>query len=226
MEANAYLTLFINKVDKVSATDGDYSELRDVRLMDLNEVAIDFAHSYDFSWLLNSDTLTVSSGSSEADLPTDFDNIGAKGGVWRVSDGEPLEYMDPDKLMTLRLQPGNRPTLPEFYTFYGVSGTLAGGEVIQTEILGASCQLRILYKRNLPAITDTGDTTDAFSPLAAIPESHQRGAIWIGMMCKVKSKDEDFRNHPAYIAAKQAAIKSDQKGKEKGGQLPSFFGDR
>lgn len=225
MEADAFLTLFINKVDKVSAADADYAELRDERLMDLNEVAIDFVQSYDFSWMLSTDTLTVQAGSSEAELPSNFDNFGAKGGIWRSADGEPLEYRDPDKLMTLRLRPGNRPTLPDVYSIFEISGSIAGGEVFQTEILGADCAMTLLFKKNLPAITDTGATTDAFSPLANIPEAHQRGAIWIGMMCKVKSKDQDFRNHPAYMAAKQAAIKSDQKGKEKGGQLPSCFGD-
>jgi hypothetical protein len=220
MEADAFLTLFINKVDKVPATDGDYAELRDVRLADLNEVVNDFVQSYDFSFLIKTATLTVTSGTSSAELPTDFDNIGAKGGVWRTSDGEPLEYKDPDQLMAARLLPGNRPSLPEIYSFFGVSDTIDGGELIQTETLGASVTLRLLYKIAPPIVSDSGT-----GGLAAIPEGHQRGAIWAGMVAKKRNPESDFRNDPLYVAAKRAAISSDQKGKESGGQLASFFGD-
>jgi len=219
MEADAFLTLFLAQVDQVAGADADNTALRTQRLFDLNEVAIDFVQSYDFSWMLKTGTLTIAAAGFEGTLPTDFDNIGAKGGVFRTSDGQRLTYCDPDKLYEARLDPSYRPALPDEYSFFSV--TTDGYEVLQTAILGASCGFSLLYKKNLTTITDTSSG----SGLNAIPESHQRGVIWAGMMAKAKDKDNDFRSNPMYVAAKRSAIASNQKGKEQGGRLASFFGD-
>lgn len=215
MEADAFLDDFIEQVDKVSATDGDYGSLRNERLSDLNEVCIDLVHSFDFSWLARSTTVTVSASASSAALASDFYNIGGKGGVWRTVDGEPLTYKDPDYILWLRLQPGNRPTRPEFYSIFDSS---SGLQLIQTETLGAACSLTYLYRRVFPALTDAANGS-----FLVMPEVHQRTAVWMGMTAK--KNGEDFRTNAAYIASKQSAAASDQKGKEQGGQLASFFGD-
>lgn len=219
MEADAFLTLFINQVDKVSASDADYATLRTERLFDLIEVSIDLVQSHDFSWMLKADTVTIAASGYEVSCPSDLDNISAKGGVFRTSDGERLTYRDPDVIYGQRIEPGYRPSLPDEYSIFSI-GSTEGTEMLQTATLGASCQFSILYKKTLPAITDSSSGNFVY-----IPESHQRGVIWIGMMAKTKFKDKDFRNHPAYVAAKRAAIASDQKGKEQGGRLASFFGD-
>lgn len=214
MEADAFLTLFINQVDQVSATDSDYAELRAQRLFDCNEVVIDLVNSFDFSWLLTTGTVTVSASASSANLASDFGNISAKGGVWRTTDGEPLDFKDPDQILSLRLQPGNRPTRPEVYSIFGIS---AGLQQIQTETLGAACGLTYLYKKLFPTLTDAANGS-----FLNMPEPIQRTTIWMGMMAK--KRGEDFRDNTAYKASKAYTISSDQKGKERGGQLSSFFG--
>lgn len=220
MEAAAFLDLYITQVDRVTATDADYSALRVQRLFDLNEVVIDFTQAFPYSWMLKPTTVTIAASDFQIALPADFDNISPKGGVWRTSDYEKLTYRDPDVIYGQRIDAGCRPALPDEYSIFNV-GSTDGAQMLQTATLSASCGFSVLYKKAIYAITDASD-----GAFLAIPEMHQRGVIWVGMMAKNKLKEKDFRTNPAYVAAKRAAIASDQKGKEQGGQLPSFFGGR
>lgn len=214
MEADAFLTKFITQVDKVTATDADYAELRSIRLDNLIEVTHDYCDAYPFPFLLKSDTLSISSGGSSANAPSDFHSVSAKGGLWDAY-GEKIEYADPDKIKARQSDSGDRPSVPDEYSIFDHS---AGLQKFQFPVLSAAATVTILYRRAVPTIADSADGAFLF-----LPESVQRSAVWMGM--KAIKEKRDFRTDPDYLAAKRRGIAAAQPGKAGTGQLSSFFGD-
>lgn len=223
MEADAFLTLFIAKVDNVGANDADNAELRAKRLSNLVQVSLHTWDAHDWSWALRSGTATVTSGNSSVVVPSGYGNPSAKGAMFD-STGEPLSYIAPEKMKRRQLDVGDRPSIPDEYSFFDIDSSTKR-ELIQTPVLSASATLTLLWKDDLPTLADTTD-----GAFLKIPEKIQRGPIWAGMKAIVNVEKGDpryseFQEDPVYKAELRSKIAANQKGKEQTFQLPSFFGD-
>jgi hypothetical protein len=223
VDVTDFLDLFIQNVDQITPGDANYADLRVERLIMLTEVADDFWHTHDWSWSLNTATCDIDGTTGAGPVPDDFHNFGTKGGVWRQSDGEPLEYKPPDFVRAIQVNPGAIESLPDVYSLWGIDDE--GFEQIQTPLLSGTVTLQLLYKKILP---DLDDDTNADN-LDQIPVKYQRKVLIPGLRAAARfdigdARYQQFQQDPVYMAAVQRAVRADLKGKEQTFQMPAFSG--
>ncbi len=227
MTVTTIIDQIIGRAYNAATSDADNATLRARVLEYLIEVAQDFILAYDWSWAYRRTTVTIAAAAKYASLPADFQDIGAYGGVYRSSDGKPLDYKTPSEIQALQEDPGQTTPTPDRYSIFDVNPVAAPDyqDRIQTAVLSAAVTLVVHYRTTLPTL----DESAGLGAISAIPARYHQTVLIPGIRALVASSLGDgqaLERDGKYQQLKRKAIQQDIRGRGQSFQLQSFFGDQ
>jgi hypothetical protein len=187
LDTSTLISAILNHYDQVSSSDGDNTTRR-TRLLQFSQEAFDEVWNFeDWPFTYITATVTVTAAASSADLPADFMEYGAMGGIWdnasldQLSEWTPVAAYD----QVIKGQAGdNLKAVANFGT-----NTSTGRFTINLPgPVGSTMTLKLLYRKLAPTLVDTTGTA---SNLWQIPAAYHNTVLVPRVASKTRASHGD-----------------------------------
>jgi hypothetical protein len=212
MTDEALINELITVYDQVSPVDGDYSARRARILSWAQDITDEVCFYRQWTFLMSSAEVNVSSTTLAGDLPADFSYIPETGGVFRSDDGQQMTERPVQEILRLQLLGVPVATLPDMYAIYGYNSTTKR-KLIQVPPISANVNVEVNYLKIPPTLSDPGTGLKD-----NIPEQYHRTVIMQGTLYRMlrakgamASGDyfQKYRENLATMAAREIPFRSE-----------------
>lgn len=221
MDVDVFIDQIVGHVDNLSTTDGDIADLRAEILENLIEVVSYVQGRRPLEARRTTATITTASGVGE--LGAGFEQFGVGGGVWLSSNGQPLDYVEPNVIIQQRLQ-GRLTDAPTEYSMFGIN---TSDFVHQIQVASGTVSLFVSYIQGLPTLDETTNTAQ----LNVIPARWHQSVLIPGVRAMRQFDKGDgraaphFSEDPGFKAGLKQMLIAERGGHETERRLPSFWGN-
>lgn len=225
MNVTQIIDQIIGRTDNVSTIDGDYARRRQRHLEYLIEEANYLYTAREWKWRRTSTTVTISSGTGFADLPTDFQSIGRQSLVTNTANGKVLRWASEDELRAEKDIPGHTTGDPDVYSIYDQSTDFEYR--IQTVTVSQNVTLLVPYNKALPVLDE--DASSGLNNIKCIPEHYHQTVLIPALrsLADFSTGKNDWQAHERQRErGLRLMIRQERLPQDTMGQFPSFFGGR